>query len=231
MKATKYQFAVLCLVASMSATVHAQIPVTDAIQNGQTATHNMATVAQWAKEIAEMKMQYDMLTQQYGKMEVMEGLVSGSRALGVNNTPGINGAIPNQVGSIYSGSFGDTKSIMSTERVQATNRDTQNQLRERSFQSAAAEKALALNTFAGAQERLENINSLIVKVGNSKDPKTTQDLQARIGAEQALIQTETTKLQMVSQLAKSEEKLVNEKRQQMNRDILNPENTGMPGIK
>lgn len=231
MRTSKYQFAVLALMASMGFNAHAQIPVTDAIQNGQTATHNAATVTQWAKEIAEMKMQYDMLTQQYGKMETMEGLVSGSRNLGVNNTPGINGAIPNQPGSIYSGTFGDTKSIMNTERVKATNKNSQDELRERNFQSAAAEKSLALQTFAGAQQRLDNINNLIVKVGNSQDPKTTQDLQARIGAEQALVQNESTKLQMISQMSKSEDKLLDEKRKQMNRDILNPANTDMPGIK
>lgn len=231
MKTAKAQFAIFALVAAVSSTSYAQIPVTDAIQNGQTASHNMATVAQWAKEIAEMKQQYDQLTQQTKKMDIMEGLVSGSRNLGVNNTAGINGEIPNQPGSIYSGTFGDTKSIMNTERVTTTNSASQNELRERYYQSAAAEKALSLKTFEGAQQRLDNINALIVKVGNSQDPKTTQDLQARIGAEQALVQNESTKLQMISQMSKSEEKLVDEKRKQMNRDILNPANTDMPGIK
>ena len=231
MKTVKAQFAILALVAAVSSTAYAQIPVTDFAQNTQTATHNVAMVAQWAKEIAEMKQQYDMLTQQYRKMDVMEGLVSGARNLGVNNSVGINGQIPSQPGSVYSGTYGDTKSIMNTERVTTTNSATQNELRERYFQSAAAEKALSLKTFEGAQQRLDNINSLIVKVGNSQDPKTTQDLQARIGAEQALVQNESTKLQMVSQLSRSEEKLVDEKRKQMNRDILTPANTNMPGIK
>ena len=231
MKTVKAQFAIIALVAAVSSTAYAQVPVTDGIQNAQTAAHNVAMVAQWAKEIAEMKQQYDMLTQQYRKMDIMEGLVSGARNLGVNNSAGINGQIPSQPGSVYSGTYGDTKSIMNAERVTTTNSATQNELRERYFQSAAAEKALSLKTFEGAQQRLDNINSLIVKVGNSQDPKTTQDLQARIGAEQALVQNESTKLQMISQLSKSEAKLVDEKRKQMNRDILNPANTKMPGIK
>jgi len=43
-----------------------------------------------------------------------------------------------------------------------------------------------------------------------------------------LVQNETTKLQMISQLAAAEQKLVDDQRRQMNRDILNPDNTGMP---
>ena len=171
-----------------------------------------------------------MLTDQYKKMDIMEGLVSGSRYLGVNNTPGINGQIP-EPGSIYTGSYGETRSIMNTERVSTTNRASQDELRERNFQSAASEKALALKTYEGAESRLDNINTLISKISTTTDPKAIQDLQARIGAEQALVSNESTKLQMVSQLSRSEEKLVDEKRKQMNRDILNPANTDMPEIK
>lgn len=225
----KTKLAICALIASISTVANAQIPTTDVLLNGQTTQHNIATVVQWGKEIAEMKQQYQMLTDQYQKMDIMEGLVSGSRNLGVNNTPGINGEIP-EPGSIYSGTYGDTKSIMKTERVTATNSTSQGELRERYFQSAAAEKALTLKTFDGAQSRLDNIQTLISKINTSQDPKTIQDLQARIGAEQALVQNESTKLQMVSQLSKSEEKLVDEKRKQMNRDILNPANTDMPEI-
>jgi type IV secretion system protein VirB5 len=219
------------VLLGFSSLAHSQILVTDTIQNAQTANHNVATVAQWGKEIAEMKQQYDMLKSQYDKMTVMEGLVSGTRNLGVTNTPGINGEIPADVNTIYSGSYGDTQSIMNSERVKGTNAQTQQQLNNRYFQASAAEKALALKTYEGAQARLDNINSLVSKINVSQDPKTIQDLQARIQAEQATVQNESTKLQMVSQLSKSEEKIVDEKRKQMNRDILNPSNTNMPGIK
>ena len=226
----KTKLALGLLFAGISSVATAQIPTTDVMLNGQTAQHNVAMVAQWAKEIAEMKQQYQMLTDQYKKMDIMEGLVSGSRYLGVNNTPGINGQIP-EPGSIYTGSYGETRSIMNTERVSTTNRASQDELRERNFQSAASEKALALKTYEGAESRLDNINTLISKISTTTDPKAIQDLQARIGAEQALVSNESTKLQMVSQLSRSEEKLVDEKRKQMNRDILNPANTDMPEIK
>lgn len=226
----KTNLALFALVASISSVANAQIPVTDVLQNTQTAQHNVATVAQWAKEITEMQQQYTELKRHWDKMDVMENLVSGARNLDVNNAPGINGEIPDP-DAIYTGSYGETRSIMNSERVTTTNRASQDELRERNFQSAASEKALALKTYDGAQSRLDNINTLISKINTSTDPKTIQDLQARIGAEQALVSNESTKLQMVSQLSRSEEKLVDEKRKQMNRDILNPANTDMPEIK
>lgn len=226
----KTNLALFALVASISSVANAQIPVTDALLNGQTTQHNVATVAQWGKEIAEMQQQYTELKRHWDKMDVMENLVSGARNLGVNNTPGINGEIPDP-DAIYTGSYGETRSIMNSERVTTTNRASQDELRERNFQSAASEKALALKTYEGAESRLDNINTLISKISTTTDPKAIQDLQARIGAEQALVSNESTKLQMVSQLSRSEEKLVDEKRKQMNRDILNPANTDMPEIK
>lgn len=226
----KQKLAVFALAVSISSVASAGIPVTDPGMNAQTAQHNIAMVAQWAKEIKEMQQQYTELKRHWDKMDTMESLVKGTRYLGVTNAPGINGEIP-APGSVYSGNYGSTKSIMNAERISKTNSVTQDELRERHFQSAAAEKALALKTYDGAQARLDNINTLISKISSAQDPKAIQDLQARIAAEQALVQNESTKLQMVTQLSRSEEKLMDEKRKQMNRDILNPSNTGMPEIK
>lgn len=228
----KKQLSAFALLFAISSLANAQvgIPVVDTAMNAQTGLHNIATVAQWAKEIAEMQQQYTELQRHWDKMDTMESLVKGSRYLGVTNTPGINGEIPD-LNAIYNGDYGSTQSIMNAERVSKTNSTTQDALRERHFQSAASEKALALKTFDGAQARLSNINTLISKISTAQDPKAIQDLQARIASEQALIQNETTKLQMISQLSRSEEKLADEKRKQMNRDILNPSNTGMPEIK
>ncbi|MDF4211147.1 type IV secretion system protein [Pseudomonas protegens] len=225
------KFIAIMAMSGLVSVAQAQIPVTDAILNGQTTTHNAAMVLQWAKEIAEMKQQFTELQRHWDKMDKMESLVTGSRNLGISNVPGINGELPSQISSVYSGSYGDTQSIMQAERVTQTNASAQAALQERQFQSAATEKALALRTFEGAQNRLNNINSLINKIAASNDPKAIQDLNARISAEQAILQNETQKLQTVSQLAKAEDKLIDERRKQMNRSILSSSNTSMPGIK
>ncbi|NCT81366.1 P-type DNA transfer protein VirB5 [Pseudomonas stutzeri] len=227
----KMKITAIAFVAMFSCAANAQIPVTDGASIAQNMANQIQTMAQWAQQIAEMQQQYSELQRHWDKMDQMEKLVTGARYLGVPNTPGISGQIPGTIDGIYSGSYGSTQSIMSAERIGGTSAATQDALNERYLKTAAAEKAAALNTYQGAQERLNNINTLIAKIDTAQDPKAIQDLQARIAAEQALVQNETTKLQMVSQLAAAEQKLVDDQRRQMNRDILNPDNTGMPEIK
>ncbi len=227
----KIKVTALAFAAVFSCGVNAQIPVTDVALNSQTMMNQVQTMAQWAQQLMEMQQQYTELQRHWEKMDQMEKLVTGARYLGVTNTAGVSGQIPGTIDGIYSGSYGSTQSIMNAERIAGTSGSTQEALNERYLKTAAAEKAAALNTYQGAQERLNNINTLVAKIDTAQDPKAIQDLQARISAEQALVQNETTKLQMISQLAAAEQKLVDDQRRQMNRDILNPDNTGMPEIK
>ena len=230
----KYKIFAFALAAIIASSANAQIPVTVTTQitdSPMELMHRVQEVAQWGQEIMEMQQQYSELQRHWDKMDEMQKLVTGARYLGVTNTPGVNGKIPTDIYGIYSGSYGSTQSIIDAERIDGTTTVTQDALNERYLKTAASEKAAALNTYQGAQERLSNINTLIAKIDTAQDPKAIQDLQARIAAEQALVQNETTKLQMVSQLASAEQKLIEEQRKQMNRDILNPANTGMPEIK
>lgn len=227
----KMKITAIAFVAMFSCAANAQIPVTDGASIAQDMANQIQTMAQWAQQISEMQQQYSELQRHWDKMDEMQKLVTGARYLGVANTPGVNGQIPGSIDAIYSGNYGSTQTIMDLERISGTNDATQNALNERYLKTAASEKAVALRTYQGAQERLNNINSLISKISSTQDPKEIQDLQARISAEQALVQNETTKLQMISQLSQSEQKLIDDQRRQMNRDILNSANTGMPEIK
>lgn len=213
----------LALLLAASSAAHAQIPVTDA------ASIALSKVS-WAKQVADMVTQYKELQRHWEKMDAMEKLQTGTRVLGVNNVGGIGSQVPNDISKIYSGSYGNTASIMDAERMNKAGDTQTQQLEERQFRAAAAERSLALNTYAGAIERLENINTLISKISNAQDPKAIQDLQARISAEEAIIQNEQTKLQMLSQLSSAEEKMIAEKKRQMSNLILDPNNSKMPSI-
>jgi len=209
----------------------AQIPVTDGAHMGLSQANQMQTMAQWAQQIIEMKNQYDELQRQWEKMDEMQGLMTGARGMGTPDVGGVNSQIPGTLDGLYSGSYGDSESIMQSERVTATNANTQEALTERSFRSTAVETSLARNSYQGGIQRLNSIQGLIAKINQTKDPKAIQDLQARIQAEQAIISNESTKLQMLAKANEAERQMIAEKRQQMNRAILNPENQGMPGIK
>lgn len=218
-------------VAGISTLSHGQIPVTDVALNGQTAANQIATMAQWAQQIAEMKLQYEELQRQWDKMDVMERAVTGTRGMGTADAGGVNAQLPVDIRRLYTGSYGETNAIMDSERVTVADDATKQALSERSFRVAAVETSLSRNAYQGGIERLDSIHSLLAKINQTKDPKAIADLQARIQAEEALIQNEQSKLQMLAKASDAENKMIVEKRRQMSQAILNPNNTEMPGIK
>ena len=69
------------------------------------------------------------------------------------------------------------------------------------------------------------------QINGTSDPKAIDELQARIGAEQAAINNEATKLQMIAMLQQAEQRLIDEQRTQLNRRILSSSNTGFPSLR
>ena len=69
------------------------------------------------------------------------------------------------------------------------------------------------------------------QINGTSDPKAIAELQARIQAEQAAINNEATKLQMIAMLQQAEQRLIDEQRTQLNRRILSGSNTGFPSLR
>ncbi len=107
----------------------------------------------------------------------------------------------------------------------------QRQIEQRSRMAAATNKAVGLRAYQGAHQRLNQIEGLMDQIDQTQDQKSIQELQARLAGEQAAIQNETTKLQLIAQLQSAEQRLVDEQKREMSRRILNPENQGMPSIR
>lgn len=66
-----------------------------------------------------------------------------------------------------------------------------------------------------AQQRFHALSGLITKVNNSPDQKDILDLQARIGAEQVMLQNEMAKLTMLRSQADANQSMHNQRIQQM----------------
>lgn len=66
-----------------------------------------------------------------------------------------------------------------------------------------------------AQQRFHALSGLIAKVNNSPDQKDILDLQARIGAEQVMLQNEMAKLTMLRSQADANQSMHNQRIQQM----------------
>ena len=66
-----------------------------------------------------------------------------------------------------------------------------------------------------AQERFSELTGLVAEVNNSPDQKDVLDLQARIGAEQVMLQNEMAKLSMLRSQAEANQAMHNQRVQQM----------------
>lgn len=109
--------------------------------------------------------------------------------------------------------------------------DMQERIDKRMEQTAYTNKAVGLQAYQGLQERTKQVDRLMAEINNTKDPKEIAELQARISIEQAHIQNEMAKVQLVGQLQCAEQHLIDQQKYQMSRRILDPENTVIPKIR
>lgn len=226
----KYIAAAALAFASLNAS--AQIPVTDGASIAQDIASQVQTMAQWAQQIAEMKAQYDQMQMDYEQMVKEYESTTGSRGLGtVGYNSGISGMITDP-SAMYSGN-GQTPGIISAEQAKANNgtvASVEAAIKEREMLTAASHKAATLKSYDGAKQRLTQIESLMGQINSTQDPKAIQELQARIGIEQAALQNEQNKLNLIAQAQDSEEALLKQQKANLDRRIMNPANTAMPGI-
>ncbi|OBX33917.1 type IV secretion system protein [Halomonas elongata] len=66
-----------------------------------------------------------------------------------------------------------------------------------------------------AQERFSELTGLVAQVNNSPDQKDILDLQARIGAEEVLLQNEMAKLTMLRSVATANQAVQQRRARQM----------------
>jgi type IV secretion system protein VirB5 len=71
--------------------------------------------------------------------------------------------------------------------------------------SAAMLQALSSQALANTSEKFGSLDELIRAIGRADDPKAISELQARIGAEQGMLQNEANKLFVLHQAAQAQE--------------------------
>ena len=92
-------------------------------------------------------------------------------------------------------------------------------LKKRQWENSVANKSMGEAAYSAALKRLDNIESLGRQINATQDAKESMDLQARIQQEQALIQNETSRLQLISMLQQAEHNITIEKERQIQKNI------------
>lgn len=195
--------------------------------------------ADFLQQFARMKEQLDTAKDQLAEAQRMYEAVTGDRGLGnLMRNAQLREYLPDDLRTVYdsangggyAGISGSINDILRDERLNGSVADMRRSIEERSRAAAATDKAVGLRAYEGAQQRLAQIEGLMDEISRTQDQKAIEELQARIAGEQAAIQNETTKLQMIAHLRQAEQSLISEQRRERNMRILSSGNQGMPTI-
>lgn len=197
--------ATAALLASFSL-AHAQgIPVID-----------QSAIAKQVESIVQLKSQLDALNQQITQAEQLYGsfnkITNMADVASLLNDSSIRKALPqdfNAIESLFKGSgsgvFGDTASKVlennSTYRTDAN--DFYAQELSRVQKKNAGQLSLGQQIYDAATKRIDGIDELRQKISSAADAKDIADLQARLQAETAFLQTDVLRMQGLQMVQKA----------------------------
>jgi type IV secretion system protein VirB5 len=203
--------AAACIVAAAlgtSAPAHAGgIPVID-------VANLMQTIQQVLNDITEIQNQ----VQQISQLQDHLNSINGYRNLGqVFNNPALSNYVPAEAYTVvnaintggYSALTGTSKALRDAGMVYNC-MDLAGAERTRCQATLAAPyqtKGLLQDAMKSAAGRLSQINALMSQINATADQKAVQEVQARIGAENALLAHEVSQVQMLQGMADSEDRI------------------------
>lgn len=193
---------VLAIAGSLNAVSYAGVPVS-VVADPQAWTAHLEDMAKYIEQIKQLENQFKQQVKQYESMTSARGLanvinsqydtdaLSGINTDSILRNSGINSAsdfkLPEDVADLY-----DTAA-----------------------KNAATYAGQASRSLEQAQSRFTELSGLVRRVNTASDPKEVMDLNARIGAEQAFLQNEVGKLQILQQTAQANDALYQQKVKQM----------------
>jgi type IV secretion system protein VirB5 len=162
-------------------------------------------------ELAQDLVMAKNLQSQLVTMTDQYNALTGNRGFGqILNNPSLTSYLPSQWQSVYSqvksgqlqGLSSAAQQIESQEGMTASTPSQQ-----RYNDTLATNKAMATQAYQASADRLQNIQNLMQQSDLTQDPAAKADLQNRLLSENAMIQNEQTKLNLMGQLQQAEEKL------------------------
>lgn len=194
-------------------TANAGIPVIDA-----------GSIAQAVVQVQHLRDQIQNQIAQVKQMQNQYSAITGSRNLGeLFNNPALRNYLPTDYSKLYdavkSGNAGQINSAISNlqnqEKTYGQSSATQRKQTELLMQKAVNTQALEAQV-----GRLNNIEKLMSQINYASDAKASADLMNRIGIESALVQAESNRIALMSQLSQANQKLAEQQQVQQSKDRL-----------
>jgi type IV secretion system protein VirB5 len=225
----KRLFVALLLAGSlgMATPARAGIPVIDFANLAQAIQQVIA----WAQQYQQMAQQISQLRQTYVQLQQAYAAITGGRGMEalmplsaaarnylpsdynqmldvVNNASVTYSALASQMQGIM-----NSRAVLNPGQLAALSTQAQQAVNQ-GRRAAAMLDMLTHQAQQNSSQRFTDLQGLITAIGGAGDDKAVQDLQARIGAEQAMSVNEQTKLQALYQMAQAQDM----QRQQANRE-------------
>ena len=217
----RLKLATAALIAIGGSNAHAQgIPVID-------IANLIQTIQQLVNDITKINNQVQQITQLQNQLSSMNGV----RNLGnVLNSPSLRNYVPAEAFTVtnavdssgYAGLTGSARTLRDAGMVHNC-LDLVGSARL-SCQAALAQpyqhKGLLQDAMTAAAGRITQIQALMNQVNATSDQKAILELQARIGAENALLAHEATQIQMLQGLADSDERIARSRDRERQQEML-----------
>jgi type IV secretion system protein VirB5 len=178
--------------------------ITQLIQQVETMQQQLSTAQ---SQLSQSRTEFSAITGGRG----MERLLSGTQR---NYLP----STWNELQSVLQGSAGSygmlsasvqslmtANAVLSAQQAAALSANQRAQL-DAARRSAALAQATSRDALANSSQRFAALQQLIDAIPGASDPKAILDLQARIAAEQGMLQNEHSKLDILAQVAQADER-------------------------
>ena len=190
------------------------------VTQAQFAVTDVRAIAQLVQQVSTLKQQLDtahgqllQAQQQFQSMTGVRGMQNLLNGINRNYLPAnytqLTAAI-SQVGGAYSALSAGIQSLMAANAVLtsaqvATLTPAEQSQIQAARQSAATMQMISRQAMSTTSARFTSIQQLITAIPSATDQKGALDLQARIQAEQLMLQNESTKLNVMYQSAQADE--------------------------
>ena len=210
---------VFLFMALSAAPARAQIPVTDVAALTQHIQQVLAWGQQYAQMVEQISNQVEQINNQVEQINQLQNTynsMTGSRGLGSFMNSITDQAARRylpadmaQIYDLYNGTIVPGFAALSA-RISAlrtvisglppgyfpAGSDLDNELR-RTLDSIGTQRAMAEQAYRSTTDRIPNIESLMTRINTTTDPKEIAELQARISAEQVMVQADTNRLALL----------------------------------
>ena len=165
---------------------------------------DVSAIAQAIQQLQQMQAQLDQMQKTHASFNK---LTSMGDIAAILNKPDVRRALPSDFGAAQSALLGQgADAFKSSDGIYvspASDYYTAQVNRQRD--GIAGQKSVGQQMYDAASKRIDGIETLRRQIGQTEDPKTVSDLQARIQTEIAAANTDTLRMQALAMVVRAEE--------------------------